>query len=208
MDLALFDFDGTISDRELFAAYLAQAATPRRLAIGRVLLAPLVAGYRLRLLRPGFLRAVAVRFALAGAPLARLQASGVAFAERVVPATLRPHALDRLRWHQARGDTVAVVSGQLDVALAHWCAQHGVELLASRLEIRDGIATGRYVSQCAGAEKARRVRERFDLAAFETIHAYGDTPEDEAMLALAHRCWYRWQERAPVPAPRAPTEAA
>jgi len=34
-----------------------------------------------------------------------------------------------------------------------------------------------------------------DLSRFDTIHAYGDTPEDEAMLALAQRRWYCGQER-------------
>jgi len=58
-------------------------------------------------------------------------------------------------------------------------------------------STGRYAgAQCVNEEKVRRVRERFDLSHFATIHAYGDTPEDEALLALAHRRWYRWQERA------------
>jgi HAD superfamily hydrolase (TIGR01490 family) len=199
LDLALFDFDGTITDREMFAAYLVQAATPRRLALGKVLLAPLVIGYKLGWLSPNRVRAAAIRFSLSGLPLARLQASGVAFAEQVLPTTIRPEALERLRWHQARGDIVVVVSGALEVALAPWCAQHGVELIASRLEIRDGTATGRYLgAQCAGAEKARRVRERYDLAGFDTIHAYGDTPEDEALLALAHRRWYRGQERTAV----------
>lgn len=208
-DLALFDFDGTITNREMFAAYLVQAATPRRLMLGRVLLAPLVIGYKLRWLRPDFVRAVATRFSLGGASLAHLQASGVAFAERVLPATIRPGALERLRWHQDRGDTVVVVSGAFEIALAHWCAQHGVALLASRLDIRDGIATGRYAgAQCVGAEKARRIRESFDLDRFAIIHAYGDTPEDEAMLALAHRRWYRGQERVAHDAPSGPLDAA
>lgn len=196
MNLALFDFDGTITDREMFAAYLVQAATPRRLLLGRLLLAPLVVGYKLGWLRPGLVRAVAIRFSLTGTSLEHLRASGTAFAERVLPAMIRPEALERLRWHQERGDAVVVVSGALELALAHWCARHGVELIASRLEIRDGIATGRYAGpQCAGEEKVRRIRERHDLTRFATIYAYGDTPEDEAMLALAHRRWYRWQER-------------
>jgi phosphatidylglycerophosphatase C len=196
MDLALFDFDGTITDREMFVPYLEQAVPRRRLLLGKALLTPLGIGYRLGWIRANLVRAAVIRFGLTGLPLAHLQASGTVFAERVLPATIRPEALQRLRWHQARGDTVVVVSGALEIALAHWCAQHDVELIASRLEIRDGIATGRYVgAQCVSDEKARRVRERFDLVRFDTIHAYGDTPEDEALLALAHRRWYRGQER-------------
>ncbi|GAB3100539.1 HAD-IB family phosphatase [Lysobacter terrae] len=196
MELALFDFDGTITDREMYVPYLEQAVPPLRLAIGKVLLAPLGIGYKLGWVPANLVRAAVIRFGLSGLSLARLQASGVAFAEQVLPATIRPEALERLRWHQARGDTVVVVSGALEVALAHWCAQHRVELLASCLEIRGGIATGRYAgAQCVGEEKVRRVRERFNLSHFATIHAYGDTPEDEAMLALAHRRWYRGVER-------------
>jgi phosphatidylglycerophosphatase C len=28
------------------------------------------------------------------------------------------------------------------------------------------------------------------------VYAYGDTAGDRAMLALAHRRWYRWQEQS------------
>ena len=38
------------------------------------------------------------------------------------------------------------------------------------------------------------MRERFDLDRFETVYAYGDTPEDREMLSLAQRKYYRWKE--------------
>ncbi len=43
-------------------------------------------------------------------------------------------------------------------------------------------------------EKARLVRERYDLATYPTIYAYGDTPEDLDMLAIAAQQYYQWQE--------------
>ncbi|MDE2086073.1 MAG: HAD family hydrolase, partial [Xanthomonadaceae bacterium] len=74
--------------------------------------------------------------------------------------------------------------------------QHGLELVCSILEIRNGRLTGGYHgAQCVGEEKARRVRERYDLAAYAQCHASGDTHEDEAMLALAHKRFYRGVER-------------
>ncbi len=45
MNLALFDFDGTITTRETFADFMHFAVTRRRLAVGRVVLAPVVIGY-------------------------------------------------------------------------------------------------------------------------------------------------------------------
>ncbi|MNP80097.1 hypothetical protein D3C76_1780940 [compost metagenome] len=57
--------------------------------------------------------------------------------------------------------------------------------------------TGRYDGeQCAGEEKARRVRERYDLSGFQVIYAYGDTHEDLDLLELADRRYYRWREVA------------
>ncbi|WP_254200784.1 HAD family hydrolase [Lysobacter sp. MMG2] len=195
MNLALFDFDGTLTDRELFPDFMRFAVTPRRLAIGRVLLAPLVIGYKLGLVNGRITRACIVAYAFRGRSQHELSDAGERFAREIIPAALRPEAMTRLQWHREQGDTVVVVSGAFDLYLSHWCAQHGVELMCSSLESRDGVMTGRYAgAQCAGEEKARRVRERYDLARFKTVYAYGDTREDRELLALAHRRWYRGQE--------------
>lgn len=70
-----------------------------------------------------------------------------------------------------------------------------MELICSSLQQENGVLTGRYEGrQCVLAEKARRVRERYDLQSFDEIYAYGDTPEDRDLLGLATRKYYRWQE--------------
>ena len=195
MDLALFDFDGTITTRELMPDFMYQAVPRRRLAWGRVLLAPLIVGYKLGLVSGSVVRAAIVRVGLAGMPLVEFEAHGERFARETIPAALRPEMLARLDWHRQRGDTIAVVSGAFDVYLRPWCEAHGLTLLCSSLAHRDHRLTGRYAgSQCVRKEKARRVRATFDLSHFETIHAYGDTPEDRELLALAHRRHYRGRE--------------
>jgi hypothetical protein len=52
MDLALFDFDGTITDRETMPDFMVAAVRPMRLVAGKVLLLPLIVGYKLRIV-PG-----------------------------------------------------------------------------------------------------------------------------------------------------------
>ncbi len=55
--------------------------------------------------------------------------------------------------------------------------------------------TGEYAGgDCTGAEKARRVRERYDLSRYPVVYAYGDTPEDYELLRLASKRYFRWQE--------------
>lgn len=194
MDLALFDFDGTITTRETMPDFMFRAVRPGRLRIGSVLLAPLVIGYRCGLVPGTVVRAAICRFGFHGVPAAEVEAHGRRFAAEVLPAVLRPEAMRRIAWHRDRGDTVVVVSGGLDVYLRPWCRAQGIELICSALQRRGERLTGRYRGpQCVGAEKARRVRERFPLAGYARVFAYGDTPEDRELLALAHERYYRWQ---------------
>lgn len=195
-DLALFDFDGTLTTRETFPDFMRYAvARPRRLA-GAVLLAPVVFGYRRGWIAGNPVRASIVQVGLRGVDAARLRTQGEAFARDVLPGVLRPEAMARLAWHRARGDRVVVVSGGLDVYLAPWCAGHGVELQCSVLAERDGRIGGYAGAQCVGEEKVRRVRALCDPHAYAAIHAYGDTHEDLAMLAMAHHRTYRGRPMA------------
>ncbi len=198
MDLALFDFDGTITKRETMPGFMLAAVRPRRLAFGKVLLLPLVLGYKLGIVSGSVVRAGICLFGFWRIPAAELERRGLAFAQQVLPNTLRPEAMERIAWHKARGDKVVVVSGGLDVYLEHWAHAHGLELLCSSLEERGGLLTGFYRGrQCVRAEKARQVRSRYRLSSFSKVYAYGDTPEDRELLALAHEPYYRWQRAPP-----------
>lgn len=203
MTLALFDFDGTLTTHETMPAFV-RRSTPRwRKAAGMAALAPVIAGYRMGLVSGTAVRRAVVAVAYRGMCAHALDAAGRAFAHDHLPGALRPDAMRRLAWHQAQGHEVVVVSGGLDVYLAPWCEAHGLALLCSRLEQRDGRLTGRYAgAQCAGAEKAARVRAHCDLAAHGTVYAYGDTVEDDDMLALADLAWYRGRPRLQAGAPR------
>ncbi len=192
MDLALFDFDGTITTGESFGPFVKALAPRWRVRLGGVLLAPLVIGYRLGLVSGTTVRAAVVRVAFRGLDADVFDAAARRFADDYLPTVVRPESLARIAWHRARGDRVVVVSGAFAEYLQPWCDAHSLELVASSLERRDGRLTGRYAgTQCVLDEKIRRVREKCDLAAFDRVHAYGDTPEDVPMLALAHERHYR-----------------
>ena len=194
MNLALFDFDGTITTREMFPDFVHLAVEPRRLAFGEVVLAPLIVGYKLGLVPGTTVRAAIVKFGFSGVSLAALQNSGRKFAQSALPTAVRPEALERINWHKSQGDTVVVVSGAFDVYLSHWCKAHNLELICSSLEHKDGVLTGRYFGrQCVREEKAHRVKKAYDLSRYKRIYAYGDTKEDLDLLALAHEQYYQWQ---------------
>lgn len=195
MSLALFDFDGTITTCETMPEFVRRSVSRRRLLAGQLLLAPLVLGYKAGIVSGTLIRRVIVRFGYTGVPAASLERSGRDFAQNYLPEVLRAEAMQRIAWHKTQGHKVVVVSGGLDTYLAPWCEEHGIELICSSLQQRDAVLTGRYEGlQCVLAEKARLVRERYDLEEFPVVYAYGDTPEDRDLLAIATRRYYRWQE--------------
>ncbi|WP_228481977.1 HAD-IB family phosphatase [Lysobacter sp. H21R4] len=163
MSLALFDFDGTITTHETMPEFLRRSISRRRLILGWLLLAPLALGYKWRVISGTLVRRAIVRIGYSGVAASAVVTSGRDFTESYLPKVLRPEAMQRIDWHVAQGHKVVVVSGGLDVYLAPWCEAHGLELLCSSLQRRNGVFTGYYEGQqCVLAEKARRVRERYD----------------------------------------------
>lgn len=194
MTLALFDFDGTITTHETMPAFVRRSVGARRRFFAQFLLAPVVIGYKLGLVSGVRVRRIVVRIAYGGMPAEFVAAAGRAFARDHLSTVLREDAMRRIAWHREQGHVIVVVSGGLDVYLAPWCDEHGLELICSSLEARDGVLTGRYHGQqCVRTEKARRVRERHDLREHATVYAYGDTPEDFDLLDLATTRYYRGQ---------------
>lgn len=194
MDLALFDFDGTITTRDTFRPFLSFAGSRRRLVLGTALLSPMVLAYELGWVRAARMRAAATYVCCRGRPERELRELGARYARTLTPS-FRPEALERIVWHKERGDTVVVVSASLRLYLEDLCRELELELICTELEARGGILTGRYLGgDCTGPEKARRVRAAHDLTRYSTVHAYGDTREDAELLELATRRYYRWRE--------------
>jgi HAD superfamily hydrolase (TIGR01490 family) len=195
MDLALFDFDGTLTTGDTVTPFCRFAIPARRAVLAGLLISPALVAHRLGVLSTPSTRRIVARAGFQGARASVVRALGQAYASEVLPAAVAPRAMDRLQWHRHRGDTVVVVSAGLDVYLAPWCERQGVSLICSELEERAGRLTGRYRrGDCSGRTKALLVRCTFDLKRFATVYAYGDSGEDREMLDLAQRRYYRWKE--------------
>jgi HAD superfamily hydrolase (TIGR01490 family) len=194
-NLALLDFDGTITTREMLPDFFRLAIPLRRQRIGQILLAPLIIGYKFGIVSGSVVRAAIVRLGFSGVPYDQYERKGREFVSLLLPGVIRPEVLEWIKWHKEQGDEVVVVSGALDIYLAQWCRSQGIECICSSLEHRNGVLTGRYLgAQCVKSEKARQVATRFDIRSFNEVFAYGDTVEDKELLALASRKFYQGRE--------------
>ncbi len=195
MNLALFDFDGTVTSTDTWTPFMRFAVRPARMHAGQLLLLPVAVGYRLGMISASRGRRMAARIGFQGEEATAVRQLGAEYAATVLPATLRQSALDRIEWHKSQGDDVVVVSASLNVYLGPWCDGQGVDYICTTLEERDGRLTGSYFQgDCSGPEKVRRILERYELARYAIVYAYGDSVEDREMLELAHKKYYRWTE--------------
>lgn len=185
--VAAFDFDGTLVPGDSLLPFVRRAAGRRRFAWSvvrhgpRVMMATVVGiGSR------DAAKAAFVRTALRGLDAAHVADCGETFAATLVDR-LRPAAAARLRWHQARGHDVVLVSASLSVYLEPVGRRLGLAaVLATALEEgADGRLTGELVgANVRGPEKIRRLRVWLGEGAGNVeLWAYGDSAGDRELLA-------------------------
>lgn len=190
--LVAFDFDGTLTVRDSFTAFLKWRVSPARHFIGMVRLFPAAVRYVFDRNR-GRIKAAAVREFLRGVSLEDLEREARAFAQSEALRLFRPDALAVWRRWRAKGAKLVIVTASPDVVVAPFARGLGADLLiGSRLALdpNDMVLGPLLGPNCRGAEKVTRLREVFgddmSLAA-----AYGDTAGDREMLAIAHEKGYR-----------------
>ena len=105
---------------------------------------------------------------------------------------LRPKAIEKINWHKNQGHKVVVVSASIECWLRPWCEKNNLELIATKLEIKDDIVTGKLLSKnCYGVEKVNRIKELYNLEKYDYIYAYGDSSGDKRMLEISHEKFYK-----------------
>jgi phosphatidylglycerophosphatase C len=191
--VAVFDFDGTITRRDSTSVFCLAAVPPWRLGPALVRLSPRVAGFALGLVPRERIKESLLTALFGGADEAALRRRAATWAVHDLPRLVRPGAMARIRWHQSHGHRVVLVSAALELFLDPWARAVGIrDVLATRLEVREGRLTGRLEgANCYGDEKVVRLRLLLgDLGDLE-LYAYGDSRGDREMLAVAQHPEYR-----------------
>lgn len=190
--LALFDFDGTITDKDSFMAFIKYVVGGPRFYTGFLIMGPFMAAFMAGLYPAQKMKERAITHFFKNRTEEELTALAETFTEEKMDALVKQSALDRIAWHKEKGHDITVVSASCSIWLEPWCRDNGLPLISSQMEIRNKKVTGKLVGfNCKGPEKVIRIKEKFNLDDYSHIYAYGDSSGDTEMLELADEPFYK-----------------
>jgi phosphatidylglycerophosphatase C len=191
--LVAFDFDGTMTVRDSFKAFLRWRVGGPAYSLGMVRLIPSLLAYPFHRSRAR-LKTAMVRIFLKGLPRKMLEREAAEFAAATAaPGLLRPDALKAWRRYRLDGARLVIVTASPEQLVAPFARGLGADLLlATRLDFdADDRLSGRLDGRnCRSQEKVRRLREAFGQD-IRLAAAYGDTAGDIEMLDLADEKFMR-----------------
>ena len=192
MEIAFFDFDGTITKDDSTIKFIRFFTGDFKYIIGIILLSPLLVLYKLNILDNDYIKKMIITYFFKDISEVDFKNKAKLFSSNIIPKLIRKKALDRLAWHKNKGHTIVIVSASINLWLQDWCDLNDFILIASELEIVDKKITGNLLSKnCYGPEKVKRILNKYNLSDYSYIYAYGNSRGDHEMLDIANEKNYK-----------------
>lgn len=181
--LALFDFDGTITQSDsmfLFLKHLSGKSYWKKLFS----VTPVLILHKLGLISATEAKETLLSTFIKGKSKQELEIVSSSFLP-VLTKNIRPKALAEIEKLKQENYNVYIISASASLWIEKWCEYNQLPLIFSELEIIDKHYTGKLQSKnCNGIEKANRIKRRITLEDFEEIKVFGDSKGDLEMFAL------------------------
>ena len=185
LNLALFDFDGTLYPKDSFTGFIFYTLSKQHIVKKGFKILPWIQAYYLKLYPAHAMRPRLFQSMFKDISANFLQNLAQEYAQQLIQ-NLDQELLQQLRLHQQNGDRVVLVSASVDLYLVPICKALNIELICTATEIKNGLLTGHYSSEdCSCEQKKLRILQQYNLEDYQYIYAYGNSEEDLDMLSLA-----------------------
>jgi len=185
--LALFDFDGTISDYDSATLFYKSLYNNRFVFLYRhiFLCLPQIVAYRCNLTNYLPLKRKRLQIHIGVLSDDDFNKHLLKFQQVHLPSILKKSAIERINWHCNQGHDIWVVSASYDFLLSEWCRQLNIGLIVNKTVKKQHscIFEG---EDCNFSNKVHQIIKRINLCHYDKIYAYGDSEGDKDMLKLAH----------------------
>ena len=208
VEVAAFDFDGTLTRSDTLLPYLRRGLGWPRFLLALMLSGPWLLAFALRLMSNHRAKARLLKASFKGRSDADIARWSAYFVRDYLPAQWQTDMLMRLRQHQQLGHCCVIVSASPGIYLHAVGRLLGVDaVICTELESQEGALTGRMASpNCHGQEKVRRLQAWLAARGIPepiVLHAYGDSGGDVPLLNLADYAHYQGQAWIRKPSARA-----
>ena len=190
--LCLFDFDGTISHKDSLADFLVFAFGWSGFIKGLLLNSLTLLLYLLKIISNDAAKQKFIYSFFKNDSFDAFEILAERYAEQALHKIVRPQALEKIKWHQAQGHDIYLVSASMENYLKPWGKKLNITVLGTQVKSNNGHFPKTFASaNCYGAEKVKRIQQALKLTDYTYIYAYGDSRGDTEMLALANEAIYK-----------------
>ena len=185
--IAAFDFDGTLTVRDTFPAFIRFSCGVCRFVAGFALFSPILVAMKVGIYPNWKAKQRVFAHFFKGMPVERFDTQCEAFCRERLPHILRHSLLRTVAEYAERQYELCIVSASVDRWIRPWAETVGFSrLLCTEIEVENGILTGRFTTpNCYGAEKVTRLKTAYPDRQEYHLIAYGDSRGDREMLAYA-----------------------
>ena len=185
INLALFDFDGTLCKKDSFTGFIFYALSKRHIVKQGLKILPWIQAYYLNIYPANAMRVKIFNAMFKDAKASEIQDIAEEYAYQVM-GQLDVKIYQQLLAHQEQGDDIILVSASIDIYLEIICHLLNINLICTGTEIIDGKYSGHYSTpDCSSEQKKIRILEQYNIDQYQKIYAYGNSEEDLDMLSLA-----------------------
>lgn len=184
--IAVFDFDGTLTKRDTLWLFLLFSQNRVKLAACLILFSPLYLTYRLGAINRHRAKEILFSLFFRNLPSQKFDSLCKEFSKSL-DGYIRADTMNILQEHIAHGTRIIIVSASFENWIKHWAKPYGIDVIATQIEIGpDGLLTGKLKSpNCYGAEKVRQLEKILPDRKKYHIFAYGNSRGDREMLNYA-----------------------
>lgn len=193
MKVYAFDFDGTLTKKDTFLAFIEYAKGYGKTFWGFFLFSPILILMKLRLFPNWKAKQMVFSWFFKGMNINEFNQICHEFANRN-QRIIRTEGWDTIRKALANGEQVIIITASIENWVKPFFKEFGnqIKVEGTKIDVRINQITGQFLTQnCYGVEKTKRLKEVFPYRQAYELIAFGDSDGDRYLLNEADEIHYK-----------------
>jgi len=191
--LAVFDFDGTLTNRDSLNDFLLWRYGPIKFFSVYLIISPILFLYLLGCIKNITIKKIQIYFFLKESSMDSFLNDCEDYAKSRLKEIIRPEAISVIKQHAKKGHELIIISATYPFWIKHWASQYDFShVLGTEIKAKKGkINCASLKKVCVGIEKVNRLMDIYPNLSQYEIYAYGDSYGDKHIMNMATHSYYK-----------------